>query len=157
MDKIEIRKRAQALYEDELQYSIARDDEVDLTRCRSKAAIRLGREMEEQDISGVWLGYIEGIARAVERGFEIDLSVGEIRIGGTLRTGPLRFIPADKAREHDLLEWDAMRDSKLQDFVAKRAQEKPLIESIVGRMRAYGGNPTMLEACPDLFGEEKAA
>lgn len=156
MDKDEIRKRARELYEDELQFSIARDDQVDLIQCRSRAAMRLGRELENQDISGVWLGYIEGIARSTERGFEIDLTVGEIRVGGTLRTGVLKVVPADKAREADLIEWYALREAKLDEFVAKRQQERPFVAEIIDRMRAHGGDPTLLEACPDLFGHEKA-
>lgn len=156
MDKLEIRKRAQALYEDELQYAITRDDEVDLVRCRARAATRLGREMDGQDISGVWLGYIEGIARGCERGFEIDFAVGQIRIGGMLRTGPLRFIPADRARAKDVLEWDVMREQKLSDFAAKRDHERPLVREALERMYAFGGDPTLLEAWPDLFGEQAA-
>lgn len=157
MDKTDIRKRGTALYEDELQYAIGRDDEVDLTACRSRASMRLGREMEGQNIDAVWFGYIEGIARSVERGFEIDLAIGQVRIGGALRTGSLRFVPADKARERDVVAWDDLREQKLHDFAAKRAQERPLVQEIVERMRSLGGNPTMLEACPYLFGEEAAA
>lgn len=160
MDKHEIKRRAVALYEDELQYSIARDEQVDVARCRSRAGVRLGREMEGQDTSAVWLGYVENIAKSVERGFEVDLSVGEMRIGGVLRTGALRLVAADRARERDLLDWDALREQKMQEFVAKRSQERPLVQEAVDRMRGIGGDPTLIEACPDWFGtvvEEAAA
>lgn len=156
MDKLEIRRRAQELYEDELQFAIRRDDEIDVARCRARAATRLGREMEGRDISGVWLGYIEGIARGCERGFEIDFAVGQIRIGGMLRTGPLRFIPADRARAKDVLEWNVMRDRKLSDFAAKREHERPLVREALERMYAFGGDPTLIEAWPDLFGAQAA-
>lgn len=156
MDKLEIRRRAQELYEDELQFAIRRDDEIDVARCRARAATRLGREMEGRDISGVWLGYIEGIARGCERGFEIDFAVGQIRIGGMLRTGPLRFIPADRARAKDVLEWNVMRDRKLSDFAAKREHERPLVREALERMYAFGGHPTLIEAWPDLFGAQAA-
>lgn len=153
MDKQQIRQRAQTLYEDELQYAIARDDEVDILSCRSRAAIRLlGREMEGQDVSAVWLGYIEGIAKGVERGFEVDLSEGEMRIGGVLRTGSLRVVSADRARERDLIAWDQLREEKFQQFAAKRGQERPLVQEAVARMREMGGDPMLIEACPDWFG-----
>lgn len=156
MDKLEIRRRAQELYEDDLQFAIRRDDEIDVAQCRARAATRLGREMEGRDISGVWLGYIEGIARGCERGFEIDFAVGQIRIGGMLRTGPLRFIPADRARAKDVLEWNVMRDRKLSDFAAKREHERPLVREALERMYAFGGDPTLIEAWPDLFGAQAA-
>lgn len=160
MDKEQIRQRAQFLYEDELTYSIKRDDEVDILKCRSRASMRLGREMEGQDTSAVWLGYIEGIAKSVERGFEVDLSVGEMRIGGVLRTGSLRVVSADRARERDLIAWNEMRDAKLQQFQVKRDQERPLVQDAIARMREMGGDPTLIQACPDWFGaaaEENAA
>lgn len=151
MDKHEITKRAIFYYEDELQYAIARDDVPDIDRCRTRASVRLGREMDGQDTSAVWLGFIEGIAKRVERGFEVDLSAGEMRIGGVLRTGTLRLVVAEKAREHDLIEWDALREQKLREFVEKRGQERPLVQSAVSRMREMGGDPTLIEACPDWF------
>jgi len=151
MDKTEIRQRAQVLYEDELKYAIDRDDEVDILKCRSRASMRLGREMEGQDVSAVWLGYIEGIAKGVERGFEVDLSVGEMRIGGVLRTGSLKVVAADRAREIDLIAWNEMREQKLTQFAAKRSQERPLVQEAVGRMRQMGGDPTLIQACPDWF------
>lgn len=157
MDKQAIRQRAQALYEDELQYSIARDERIDLARCRSRAAVRIGREMEGRDISGVWLGYVEGIARAVERGFEIDLSNGQLRVEGCVRVGNLAAIPAGKMRAADWIEHDAMRENKLREHVEKREHERQQIRQIVGRLRKHGGNPTTLEACPDLFAAEVAA
>lgn len=157
MDKQEIRKRGTALYEDELQYAIARDDEVDLNSCRSRAALRLGRELDGQDISAVWLGYIEGIARSVERAFEIDLDIGQVRIGGALRTGALRFVPADKCHARDLMEWDALREQKLNDFRAKREHERPIVAEALRRMDEYGGDPTLLSVWPELFEGRDAA
>ena len=158
MDKHEITRRATFLYEDELQYAIARDDVVDIDRCRSRAATRLGQEMEGQDTSAVWFGFIEGIAKRVERGFEIDLSVGEMRLGGVLRTAALRLVAADRAREKDLMDWNTMREQKLQEFAAKRSQERPLVQQAIDRMREVGGDPTLIEACPDWFakGDEKS-
>lgn len=157
MDKDQIRHRAQVLYEDEIQYSIKRDDQVDLLKCRSRASMRLGREMDGQDVSAVWLGYIEGIAKGVERGFEVDLAEGEMRIGGVLRTGSLRVVSAERARERDLIAWNEMREAKLQQFHVKRDQERPLVQEAVGRMREMGGDPTLIQACPDWFnGEAKA-
>lgn len=159
MDKQEIAKRCHALYEDELQYAISRDDKLDLARCRARAAMRIGREMEGQDISGVWLGYVEGIARNVERGFEIDLSSGQLRLDGAIRTAALSLVPAGKAREQDWLDHDELRELKFREHAAKRARERDAIREIVDRLRAHGGDPTTIEACPDLFGsdDEEAA
>lgn len=157
LESHEIKKRAKVLYEDELHYAIERDDEVDIPECRAKAARRLGQEMDGQDVSSIWAGYVEGIAKGVERGFEVDLAAGEIRIGGVLRTGSLRLVPADKCHETDLLEWDALREQKYQEFGAKRAQERPMVDEAVGRMREMGGNPTLIQACPEWFAEDEDA
>lgn len=156
MDKTEIRKRAQELYENELQHANERDDRIDYGRCRARAAIRIGSEMEGQDISGVWLGYIEGIARGCERGFEIDLASGQLRLDGAVRVGNLAAVPAGKMRELDWLAHDQMRETKLRDHSEKRAHERDAIRGIVDRLRSFGGDPTTLEACPDLFGEQAA-
>lgn len=157
MDRHELRKRVSALYEDELQYAIARDDEIDLTSCRSRAAMRIGREMEGLDISAVWIGYVEGIARTVERGFEEDLTTGQLRVDGALRTGDLTFVPTPRMRERDWLTVDERHEIKYREHEAARAREQEAIRGIVERLRAHGGDPTTLEACPDLFAEREAA
>lgn len=160
MDKAEIRSRAQFYYEDELQYAIARDDEIDLDRCRSRAALRLGNEMLGQDVSAVWVGYIEAIAKGVERGFEVDFEAGQLRIGGVLRTHKLRLVPAERAREDDILARASMRDEKLAQFQSKRDQERVLEREAVAAMRAKGGNPTLIEVKPEWFAavpEERAS
>jgi hypothetical protein len=155
MDRTELRKRAVELYEDELQYAIARDDEIDLGSCRSRAAIRIGREMEGLDISAVWLGYVEGIARNVERGFEEDLTNGQLRLSGALRTGDLMFVPTPRMRERDWLTVDERHEAKYREHAEKRDRERAAIRGIVDRLRSYGGDPTTFEACPDLFGESE--
>jgi hypothetical protein len=154
MAKTEIRARAQELYEDEVQYAIARDEEVDLQQARARAAERLGREREGQDNSDVWLGYIDGIARSVERGFEIDATSGQLRLGGALRVGDLVFVPADKARIRDWMALDQRREDTFRKHESKREKEQEFIHAIVDRMREFGGDPTTLEACPDLFDAE---
>lgn len=152
MDKAEIRSRAQFYYEDELQYAIARDDEIDLDRCRSRAALRLGNEMLGQDVSAVWKG--------VERGFEVDFEAGQLRIGGVLRTHKHRLVPAERAREDDILARASMRDEKLAQFQSKRDQERVLEREAVAAMRAKGDNPTLIEVKPEWFAavpEERAS
>lgn len=157
MDKHEIRQRARVLYEDELQYAIARDDEVDVTRCRARAAVRLGRELDGQDISGIWLGYVEGIAKTIEVAFEDDLSDGHLRFGGTIRTAANRLVPSGKARRQDLIAHDLMREQKFVEHAAKRTAERSAIAGLVARLDEFGGDPTLFEACPDLFEETQAA
>lgn len=157
MNRDEIRKRTGDLYEDELQWSIDRDDQVDIAKARSRAAVRLGREMEGQDISGVWLGYVEAIARNIERRFEIDLTSGQLKIDGALRVGDLTLIPAGRMRLRDWVEFDARREAKYQEHADKRVSEREVTRAIIDRLRAHGGDPTTLDACPDLFSEQKAA
>jgi hypothetical protein len=159
MDKAEIRQQAVFYYEDELQYAIARDDKIDLNVCRAKAAMRVARKFEGQDLSPLWLGYIEGIARQVERGFEEDLTAGQLRFDGALRTGDLTFVPTPRMREHDWLSVDERHERKMREHVTKREREREAIRRIVERLRSYGGDPTTIEACPDLFpqGESEAA
>jgi len=150
VDKQEIKKRAIELYAGELQYAIAGEEEVDLDATRHRAAMRLGREMEGQDMSPVWVGYVQGIARDTERGFEVDAS-GQLRFGDALRVRDLTFVPTARARERDWLALDARHEEKLQQFAARRSQERDAIRSIIDRLRAHGGDPTTFEACPDLF------
>lgn len=157
MDRHEIKKRAQELYADEIQYAIARDDEIDLNTARHRAAMRLGREMEGQDMSLVWVGFVEGIARSAERGFEVDAATGQLRFGDALRVRDLTFVPTPKARLRDWLALDARREEKFQQHAAARDQERAFYREIVERLRAHGGDPTTFEACPDLFGHEAAA
>lgn len=157
MDRHELKKRAQELYSDELQYAIARDDEIDLASLRARAALRLGREMEGGDMSIVWIGYIEGIARQAERAFEVDAATGQLRISGALRVGDLTFVPAAKARIRDWMALDDRRSAKLEEHRAAYTREHEAIASIVARMQEYGGDPTTAEACPDLFADEAVA
>lgn len=157
MDKTELRKRVTVLYENELQFAIARDDEIDLSSCRARAAIRIGQEMEGEDISAIWLGYVEGIARHVERGFEEDLTNGQLRLDGAVRTGDLTFVPTPRMRERDWLAVDDRHQTKLDEHQVKREREHVAVLSIVGRLRAHGGDPTTIEACPDLFVIDEAA
>jgi len=158
MDKGEVRSLAQSLYADELQYSIARDDVVDLTQCRSRAALRLGRAAEGQDISGVWLGYIEGIARHTESSFEDELIEGAtLRMGGAIRTAANRLVPTRRAQRHDLMDRSAIKDAKLSEHASKRAKEREFEQMIFARMDEVGGDPTVFDVCPELFGEADAA
>lgn len=159
MDKAELRHRAVTLYEDELQYAIARDDEIDLSACRARAARRIGQEMEGRDMSSVWIGYVEGIARGVERGFEEDLRGGQLRLDGAMRTGDLMFVPTPRMRERDWLAVDERHQVKVTQHVEKAAREHAAIREIVERLRAHGGDPTTIEACPEMFAvtESKAA
>jgi hypothetical protein len=157
VNRDEIRKRALYHYEDELQYAIARDDEVDVVRARARAAARIGREMDGQDISGVWLGYIEAIARGVERRFEIDLTSGQLRMSGAVRVGDLVLVPAARMRLRDWLAFDARREAKFEEHANKRNAERKATSEIIDRLRAFGGDPTTFEACPDLFPEAQAA
>lgn len=151
MDKHEIRKRALELYADEIEYAIARDDEIDLNHARARASMRLGREMEGQDMSSLWIAYVDGIARAAERGFEVDPATGQLRFGDALRVRDLTFVPTPKARLRDWLALDARHEEKFQQSAAKRERNRDAIRGIVERLRAHGGDPTTLEACPDLF------
>lgn len=153
MDRHEIRKRALELYSDEIQYSIARDDEVDLNSAREKAARRLGQEMDGRDMSPVWSGYVEGIARSAERSFEVDPSTGQLRFDDALRIRDLTFVPTPKARVHDWLALDARHEEKFLQHALARGRERDAIREIVERMRAHGGDPTTYEACPDMFAE----
>lgn len=157
MDKTEISRRVRELYEDELQYAIARDNEIDLTSCRARAALRVGREMEGQDISAVWIGYVEGIARGIERGFEEDLANGWLRLDGAVRTGDLTFVPTGWMRERDWLTVDERERVKVEEHEAKFARKHEARMEIIERLRAFGGDPTTAEACPDLFASEAAA
>lgn len=157
MDKDVIRRRALELYSDEIQYAIARDDEVDLNSAREKAARRLGQEMDGQDMSPVWIGYVEGIARSAERSFEVDPTTGQLRFGDALRVRDLTFVPTPRARVHDWLALDARHEEKFLQHALARGHERDAIHEIVERMRAHGGDPTTLEACPDLFAEAKVA
>lgn len=157
MDKRDFRKRVVEIYADEMQYAIARDDEVELERIRVRAAMRLSRLMDGQDQSFLWLGYVEGIARQVERQFEVDVSTGQLRFGDALRVRDLTFVPTPKARLRDWLALDARHEEKFQEHAAARSQEREGIRSIVERLRAHGGDPTTFEACPDLFPEAESA
>jgi len=150
MDR-QLQKRAAVLYEDELQYAIARDDQIDLATCRAKAAMRFGRDLTADDLGAIAVGVIERIARQVERGFEEDLSTLQLRIGGAIRTGDLTFVPSARARVADWLNLDEIREEVFRQHEAKRSRERDAIRSIVGRMREHGGDPTTIEACPDLF------
>jgi hypothetical protein len=159
MDRREIRERALELYSDELAYAIDADSEVaeiTLTEIRARAALRLGRAMAEEDISGVWLAYIDAIARTVERHFEVEVD-GQLKIGGAIRVGDLTFVPVAKARERDWLALDERHELKFREHAAKRAREREAIHAIVDRLRAHGGDPTTFEACPDLFATDEAA
>jgi len=159
MDKREMQERVKFFYADEIQYALARDDEIDLTTCRARAAIRVGREMEGRDISAVWLGYVEGVARNVEASFEEDITHGQLRLGGAIRVRDLTFVPTPKMRKRDWLTVDDRHHQKLVEHQAKRAREHEVIEQIVERIDAHGGDPTTIEACPDMFaaGDEAAA
>lgn len=157
MAKNEITARARELYEDELQHAIEHDDEVDMTRARMKAAMRLGRLYEGRDISALWYSLVDGIARQVERGFEVDIASGQFRIGGAIRVAPLTFVPLQRAHAKDLLAHFAIREAKAVEHAAKWAQEGPAILAVVERMEAHGGDPTLIDACPDLFAIEAAA
>lgn len=157
MDKRELSKRVTELYADELQYAIARDDEVDVTKARTRAAMRIGREMEGRDMSAFWIGYVEGIARSVERQFEVDLSTGQLRFQDALRVADLTLVPTPKARVRDWLALDARHEEKFQQHASARSHERDAIREVVERLRAHGGDPTTFEACPDLFAEHKAA
>src|SRR5258708_9488867 len=124
MDRDEVRKRALNFYCDELQYAIARDDEIDLNNARARAAMRLGRDMDMEDLSGVWLGYIEGIARSAERGYEVDTSTGQLRFDGALRVRDLTFVPTAKAKLRDWLSLDDRHETKFQQHAAAREPER---------------------------------
>lgn len=159
MDKKELRRRVTEIYESELSHALGHDEEIDLAQCRSRAAIRIGAEMAEEDISAVWIGHVEGIARNVERGFEVDLSNGQLRMDGAIRTAALSFVPATKARALDWTKHDQLREAKFREHASKRSGEREAIREIVNRLRSHGGDPTTIEACPELFldAEEQAA
>lgn len=157
MDEHELKRRITELYADELQYAIARDDEVDVVTCRARAAMRIGREMEGEDISALWLGYVIGIARSVEHAFEDDLSNGVLRIDGAVRTADLVLVPNARMRERDWLAVDERHRLKLAQHRGKFEREHEARMAIVERLRAHGGDPTTLEACPDLFPEQSVA
>lgn len=154
MDRRTLRRRATELYADELAWAIGSDERVELGNPRERAAARLGREMVDSDLSSIWLGYIEGIARATERNFEVDASTGQLRMGGALRVDDLTFVPVAQARIDDWLALDARHEAKLQEHIVSRDREREAHALIIGRLRAHGGDPTTFEACPDLFVDE---
>lgn len=153
MDSREIKGLALELYSDELGHAIATADRIGLQDVRVRAAGRLDHAMATEDMRGVWLAYIDAIARAAERHFEVEVD-GQLRIGGAIRVGDLELVPVEKARERDWLALDDRRELKFQEHAAKRQREREAIRAIVDRLRDHGGDPTTLEACGDLFDDE---
>jgi hypothetical protein len=152
MDKHDLSKRAREIYADEIQYAIEGEpDRVDLADARTRAAERLGREIEGEDMSAVWSGFVDAIARQTERGFEDDLATGQLRFDGALRVQDLTFVPTPKARIRDWLEVDARHLNKVDHHVAKYQADHATRMEIVAEMEAFGGDPTTSEACPHRF------
>lgn len=151
MDRQEIRKRTRDLYADELQYAIARDDEVDTEAVREKAAARLARQLDERELYELCRGMVDAVSRSIERQFVVDLDTMQIGIGTALRTAANTLVPTARARRRDWLAFDALREQVFQDHAEKRTQERTAIRDIVARLDEYGNDPATFEACPDLF------
>lgn len=158
MDRREIQERARFLYTDELQYALAREQENFNTDApREKATMRLTREMEGQEIYELCRATIESISRNVERQFVVDVTEGQLRLEGAIRTGNNILISMRNARLEDWLAFDEMRESKFRDHEAKRDIERSFVRDvIVPRLQAAGEDKTTFEACPDLFVNEEA-
>lgn len=156
MDRDEIRARARTVYDDELRYSLSRDDITDTEAVRERATMRLARDGGDELVYELWRGLVDGIAKTVERRIVVDLVDSQLILGGAIRTGDNTLCPSEKARARDWLAFDAIRERVWQEHTAKRGRERTAILEIVARLDAHGGDPTTLEACPDLFGDDEA-
>lgn len=157
MDRQEIRGRSRDLYSDELQYALDRDDEVNTDGVRDRATLRLTREMEGHEIYELCRGMIDSVAKNVERQYVVDLDSAQLSLGGAIRTGDNTLCPIERARRYDWVRFDKIREETFAQHAAKRDRERKAIREILDRLDAHGGNPTTLEACPDLFDESAAA
>lgn len=151
MDRNELRARGRELYADEMQYALAREDEVLTDTLKERATMRLAREVSEEEVYELCYGTIESVARQVERQFVVDLSNMQLSIGGAIRTSDRTLVPVDRARARDWIAFDALREASFQDHAAKRAREREAIRAILARLDAFGGDAATIEACPDLF------
>ncbi len=156
MDRREIRKQASALCEDELQYALARDDEIDTDAVRERATLRLVRVVGKDEIYELARGLVESVYQRIERAFVIDLSTQQLRIGSAIRTDDNTLVPTEKARYRDWLAFDEIRERVFQEHAAKRETERAAIASILERLQGQD-DATTFSVCPDLFQTEEVA
>lgn len=157
MDRREVRERARFVYDDELQYALAREDEINTETIRERATIRFVRDLGEDAVYELGRGFIDGIARNVERNHVVDFTTQQLAFHQAIRTGDNILVPAEKARAKDWIAFDEIRERTFQEHAAKRVLERQAIKQIIDRLYEYGGDPTTIEACPDRFPEAEAA
>ncbi len=157
MQRHEISTRAAEVYADELRYALAREPEVDTEATRERATLRFAREMEgEENHYFLCRGWIEAVHNRVERSVVVDVD-GQLSVDGAIRVGDNILVPVAKAKVWDWTRFDQIREDKFQQHAEKRSRERQVIQEIIERLHSHGGNPTTFEACPEMFGEERAA
>lgn len=151
MNRQEIRDRTRYLCEDELQYAIARDDNVDTEAVREKATMRLVREVSDTETYELVRGLVDSVFRAVERTFIVDLVSGQLGFGKAIRISDNTLRPVERARLRDWIAFDEIREQKFQEHASKRHREREVIAGIIERLQEHGDEATTGEVCPDLF------
>lgn len=156
MDRREIHEKVTFFCEDELQYAIARDDKIDTDAVRERATMRLCRLVGEKEIYELARGLVDKVYRRVERGFMVDLSTGQLRIGSAIRTDDNTIVPTERARLRDWLAYDEIKERAFQNHLAAREAEREVTAGIIERLQGHE-DATTFEVCPDLFPAVEAA